>query len=174
MKRDFFAKIIKQIIFVLLVLFLLALIGSALPFSGNYRLFAVLSGSMAPAIQTGSLAMVVPRGDYQNGDVITFADPAQKGLPVTHRIVEIQTDGDKNFYITKGDANNAPDFARITKSEIFGKAVFWLPLAGYVLTFLKTRIGFILFVMLPLFALVIFEIFTKQSKKIDPAIGQQK
>ena len=167
MTRDFLFKIFKQISFVLLVLVLLVLIGSALPISGSYRLFAVLSGSMSPVIPTGSLVVVMPQSDYQAGDIITFADPAQKGMPVTHRIIESQDQGGQIFHITQGDANNAPDFARVTKNEIFGKAVFWLPAAGYLLTFLKTPPGFIFFVVLPFLAVIAFEIFGSSKKSAD-------
>ena len=53
----------------------------------------IVSGSMEPAIPTGSVVYdeVVPVEDLEVGDVITFVPPPEYGIaePVTHRIVEI-------------------------------------------------------------------------------------
>lgn len=66
------------------------------------------SGSMEPTIPTDSLYVVNSLDeDPDEGDIVMYESP-EKGL-VTHRVVDVTTDGG---YITKGDANNAPDQTR--------------------------------------------------------------
>lgn len=63
------------------------------------------SGSMEPAIQTDSVYVVNTLDDTpERGDIVMYESP-EKGR-VTHRVVEVTEDGG---YITKGDANDAPD-----------------------------------------------------------------
>src|SRR5690606_31650101 len=76
----------------------------------GYQLKTVLSGSMEPAIKTGSIIAVKPGGDmtrFKEGDIITFMDEERR--LVTHRIIEVVQSGDQTMYRTKGDNNNAPD-----------------------------------------------------------------
>src|SRR5699024_10647649 len=72
----------------------------------GYELKTVLSGSMEPLIQTGSV-IVVRQTDgtdhFQEGDIVTFV--TEEKLLVTHRIIEVEG----AEYITKGDNNNGPD-----------------------------------------------------------------
>jgi signal peptidase I len=83
----------------------------------GYQRYVIVSGSMEPAIPTGSVVYdeIVPVSELAVGDIITFVPPAEYGLtdPVTHRIVEIEpASGDHAGKVqvrTKGDANEAPD-----------------------------------------------------------------
>ena len=63
------------------------------------------SGSMEPVLSTGSVYLVDTLDDApQKGDIVMFSSPEQGR--VTHRVIDIPRDG---RFITKGDANNAPD-----------------------------------------------------------------
>lgn len=89
----------------------------------------VLSGSMEPAIKTGSLAFIDTSDRVVcEGDVISFRSG---DLLVTHRVVEITGDG----YRTKGDNNDTADAGIVKDSSLEGKILFSIPGAGY---FLKT------------------------------------
>ena len=58
-------------------------------FSG-FKILAVTSGSMEPAVTTGSLVVeTVPR-KFQVGDIITYKLTQNSGNLVTHRIVDIE------------------------------------------------------------------------------------
>lgn len=68
------------------------------------------SGSMEPAIPTGSVALVreVPAADVHVGDVVTVDRPGD--IPVTHRVVDTDPGADGTTVLTlKGDANAASD-----------------------------------------------------------------
>ena len=117
-------KIIYYIFIAFIVLIALLLIVSVFPITGNYKLMIVQSGSMEPAIKMGSIVMVKPMDDYKIGEVITFGPYTRTKAPTTHRIYDIKVTGGTPSYITKGDANDAPDTREITKRDILGKVLF--------------------------------------------------
>jgi len=58
-----------------------------------------------------------------------------------HRVVEIsQTEGGKTF-ITKGDANNAPDPDPIFSNQIRGKLILAIPKLGWIPIYFKMAIA---------------------------------
>ena len=136
-------KIISNVIFVLVLalsgLFFLAHFTKVLPL----RVFIVSSGSMEPAVKTGSLVVVLPSSSYNIGDIVTYKTGPKD--TTTHRLVA----ADAGQYKTAGDANNAPDTGIVTGEQILGRVVYALPQAGYLAAFAKTPPGFILFVIIP-------------------------
>ena len=118
-------RVLKWVVFVaVLAIAALMLIPTLL----GYDRYVIVSGSMEPAIGTGSVVydQPVPVEDLSVGDVITFLPPPEydEKDPVTHRIHEISrsSKGVRKFR-TKGDANehadpwtivfDAPDQARV-------------------------------------------------------------
>lgn len=169
-------KIIETIIIALLTTVALLVAVSMLPLERNYKIFVVKSGSMEPAIDMGSVAVVVPSSNYKVGDVITFFDPNDNSSKntVTHRIYAISTeDSDEDFYVTKGDANDAPDSAKIKKERIVGKYLFNVPLIGYLLGYIKTLTGLVLIIIIPA-TLIIYEEFRKLRKEASAVISNRK
>lgn len=79
------------------------------PSAFGLQRYVITGGSMSGSIELGSVvfAEVVPVGDLEVGDVITYMPPPESGIDnlVTHRIVSIE-DG---VYVTKGDANPKKD-----------------------------------------------------------------
>lgn len=75
-----------------------------------FRYLVVETGSMEPALPTGSLIVVerVAASELRVGDVITVV--RDDGARVTHRIVDTaETDDGRPAFRTKGDANPATD-----------------------------------------------------------------
>lgn len=142
-------KLISLIGILIFLSFVILLAVAALPLAGNYKLLTVLSGSMEPAIHTGSVVVMAPAKDYKIGDVITFDDAGRNNIPTTHRINDIKIIGGSPVYITKGDANNTPDGREITQNEIDGKVLFSIPYLGYVFAFMKKPLGFALLIIIP-------------------------
>jgi signal peptidase len=107
----------------------------------GYRPVAVYSGSMAPTIGVGGLALDQPIAakDVRVGDVITFSDPFVKGRFVTHRVIRILHTPEGLAYRTKGDANPSRDPWTIRLSGQVGRVAHTVPLAGYVLVYAHTR-----------------------------------
>ena len=151
-------KALKTIYYIFLgaiALIAVLLIVSSFPIAGNIKFLTVLSGSMEPAIKMGSVVLVKPASDYKIGDVITFGEISKIKTPFTHRIYEIKVVGSQPVYITKGDANNAPDQREITDKDIIGKVLFDVPYVGYAVDAAKKPFGFALIIIVPA-ALIIF------------------
>lgn len=92
------------------------------------KAYIVMSGSMEPEIQTGSLCMVNRRASFdriREGDVIAFETA---GGMVTHRVV--RKDGE--WLETKGDANDISDGYTTTRENYRGETIFSVPYLGYL------------------------------------------
>lgn len=152
-----YLKIIYYIFFGAIALIAVLLIISVLPITGNFKVMAVLSGSMEPAIKTGSVIAIKPSDNYKIGDIITFGEMSKTKTPTTHRIYDMRVQEGKPVYITKGDANNAPDQKEILPEEIIGKVLFSVPYAGYAVDTAKKPWGFALIIIVPAAVIIIDE-----------------
>ncbi len=112
------------------------------------KLFAVLSGSMEPAISMGSLVIVMPQSTYAVNDVITVQGAKDPTETVTHRIVS-KTEGSAPQYTLKGDANEEIDREVIPANRVVGKVFVHLPYVGRIISFAQTQMGFIIMIVVP-------------------------
>ncbi len=137
-----------------------ARLDGGVPQVAGYALYVVLSGSMSPAFDPGSLVAVVPvePAAVSKGDVITFKDPNDPAKIVTHRVAEVIRDGTKVSFITKGDANNADDRTPVPAANVLGRVQFAVPYAGFVVDFVKKPAGLVLFIILPSLAVIVSEL----------------
>ena len=86
--------------------------------TGTYEIKVVKSGSMAPAIKTGSLVLIQPTIAYQEGEIITYGRDTKTEVPTTHRITKVRVENGRRLYTTQGDANDDPDPREVTPAEI--------------------------------------------------------
>jgi signal peptidase len=145
-------KTIKAILYYSLCLFLVV-VAATITFSifktpWGYRLFVVQSGSMEPAIKTGSVVITSVAKTYQVGDIVAFTTTTIKDV-VTHRISSITDDEKGRRFVTKGDANKAVDPQPVPKNNIQGKVRLAIPYAGYFVSFAKTQLGLIMLIIIP-------------------------
>ncbi|MCD6528572.1 signal peptidase I [bacterium] len=134
------------------------LVVSAFEIPGSFKVMTVLSGSMEPAIKMGSIVVVKPVNNYKIGDIITFGPYNKRKPPTTHRIYDIEVVEGKPVYITKGDANNAPDTREVLKRDIIGKVLFDVPYLGYAVETARKPIGFVLLIIIPAVIIIYDEI----------------
>jgi signal peptidase len=76
-------------------------------------------------------------------------------------------------FITKGDANNAPDFQEVTLADVQGKVLLAVPLAGYGVNFVKTPLGLFLVIIIPVIVIVASEvrkIYVELKKKKEKTV----
>lgn len=158
---DLFSAIAIIIIFLIII--------SAFPVTGNYKILVVQSGSMEPAIHTGSVVIVIPANNYKSGDIITFKSNTGKIDSITHRIVKIESDGITTVFTTRGDANNANDTNTVYPDKIIGKVLFSVPYFGYAVAAAKTKYGFLAMIVFPAL-LIIYE----EAKNIYEEIWRSK
>ena len=125
--------------------------------------YVVLSGSMEPTIDTGSLCFINKHEDIKNikeKDIIAFK--LNDGTLVTHRAVEITEEG----IITKGDNNEEIDNNYVKKDNYVGKNIFWIPKVGYVVKAFQTTKGKIIaFTLIALLFIIGFLFGEDKDKK---------
>ena len=135
-------KIVKKLINFLTTLIIVV----GVVFIGFYlfglRPYVVLSGSMEPKIQTGSLSFINKNVKYKTikeKDVIAFK--LTDGTLVTHRVIGISNEGIQ----TQGDANDYPDGTLVTEKNYVGYNAFSIPKIGYAVRVVQTTKGKIIF-----------------------------
>jgi len=135
--------------------------GEAPNFFG-YSMFRVMTGSMAPKIPTDALIVVrhVDPDTLSVGDVITFysRDPSIQGEINTHRIVQMERNGQDITFYTKGDANNVEDRYPTKKEDLIGKVIYSSVGLGKLIRLISNPLLFIPLIILPLAFLLISSI----------------
>ena len=125
----------------LLLLVIAVCIPFTLPRLLGYQVYAVISGSMEPAISVGDLVYVrqaKPEAVEEN-DVIAFFGTESSDAIILHRVVENRTvDGS---FITKGDANAQPDLSPVSYQRLLGAAKRTVPKLGQVALILSGTWG---------------------------------
>jgi signal peptidase len=120
-----------------------------------YQALVVRSGSMAPTIPTGSIVFYskIAASKVKVGNVIVFSRPDDPSERVTHRVYKIGTSPTGRYFITKGDANGAPDDWRVPAVGNGWLARFHIPIAGYALYDLQSTTARLLLLVVPAFLL---------------------
>jgi signal peptidase len=108
--------------------------------------------------------------DLKEEDIVSYYDAYEKKL-ITHRIIEVRGEGNTRTYTTKGDNAPAPDVPT-TINEIQSVYLFRIPFLGGFIDFLKTPLGFILCLVLPLLGFIAWQAYKLvslylKSKKLE-------
>ena len=119
---------------------------------------------MEPTIMTGDLIITKSydgKSELKEGDVIAFfAMEENTKIIKTHRIKSVLTVNGMTSYVTKGDNNTGEDPQQVAPGDIIS---VWngtrLPVLGTILTFLKTKVGFFICIILPLAAFFIYQLY---------------
>jgi signal peptidase len=116
-----------------------------------YQALVVRSGSMEPAIETGSIVFYrkIAAEKVKVGDVIVFSRPGDPSERITHRVHEVGTSSTGRYFVTKGDANGTPDDWRVPAVGDGWKEAFHVPVVGYVLYGLQSQLGRLLLLIVP-------------------------
>lgn len=95
------------------------MMGAPVPMICGWGTAIVQTGSMEPAVPTGSLILIHRTEQYDRGEIITYID---RGIAVTHRVTQVSG----TMLTTKGDANNTQD-KPFEKAQVLGEVVFIVP-----------------------------------------------
>lgn len=161
-------SLVGNLFFGLLVMVMIALtffavkskIDNSVPQVAGYQLYTVLSGSMSPTFDTGSVVALKPLAsqDVRTGDIITFKEPDDPKKYVTHRVMKVINKGGSLSFITRGDANDAADPKPVSASNLVGKVHFSIPYAGYLTSFTKSKKGLLTLIVIPGLVVLFFEL----------------
>ena len=127
------------------------------------RFYIVLSDSMsATDFDAGDLVIVkeVDPTTLQEGDIIAYQSQNSEnyGATVTHKIRAKTVDANGNpGFITYGTTTGVDDETVVTYPFILGKYQSALPNVGTFFQFLKTPQGYIVCILIPFLALIIYQ-----------------
>jgi len=97
----------------------------------------IVSGSMQPTLNVGDLTIVLktqPQKIKPN-DIIQFHSGE---INIVHRVIDIRKEETTNLFITKGDANKAPDTDPVKPNQVIGKVVLVIPKIGWVTIMIRS------------------------------------
>lgn len=129
----------------------------------------VVTESMKPTINGGDMIIdkKVNPEDVQVGDIISFFDPTRKDhdIVVTHRVKAVNRENGNITFRTKGDANSIVDPVEIPASELVGVYQKTIPVLGPVVLFMKTPIGVLVSVILPILAILTYDLIRRKKEE---------
>ena len=144
------------------------------PSIGGISPMIVLTESMEPTIKAGDLIFVKKIGatEVEVGNIITFFDPASKNSSVvTHEVIKIEQSGNKLYFYTKGENNNAEDPLPVPDQNLIGIYTGTrLGGLGHIAMFMQSTLGLVVCIFVPIAAFVAYEIVRR--KKHDSAKQQ--
>jgi signal peptidase len=96
----------------------------------------VASGSMQPNLNIGDMTIVLHTkpADIKIGDIIQYNGETE---PIIHRVIDKYQEQGQTIFITKGDANNAPDPKPVNEKQVIGKTTLTIPKLGWASIGLK-------------------------------------
>ena len=142
-------------------------------------------GYVFSSVQTDSMQGTINKGDFvvgkliddnteiKVGDIVSYRDYYNgKEITITHRVVEVYEHETAPGYITKGDNEQYEDDIVKSRSSIQSIYKFRIPFLGGFIDFLKTPLGFILCLVLPLLGFIAWQAYKLvslylKSKKLE-------
>ncbi len=134
-----FIPVLCSVVGTLIILLVVGVAGLlTVPRLLGFQIYNVVSASMEPAIMVGSAVYVMETDplELEPGEIVAFMD---NGSTVTHRVVE-------NYKIphelvTKGDANEIPDFDPVPYSTVIGRVEYTVPVIGSYMMVVSSTMG---------------------------------
>lgn len=127
----------------------------------GYKTYVVASDSMNPVLKKGDV-IVIEDIDYDKieiDDIITYQGLVGdvKDKVITHKVIDIFYEEDVKVLRTRGINNKIID-PNVYEEQVYGKYLCRLGLISFVNKIISDKIGFILFIVIPLGVLVVLEI----------------
>jgi signal peptidase len=180
---DVLSAMVTVLVVVVASVSLVVAIGTHFSTKNEYVVFGhpvmtVVSGSMAPVIHTGDLIIddrvsTLRAEHLRVGQIVSVRDTPGSTTIVTHRIVGIKTTGGTVAYVTKGDANNAPDAALRPASDVIGVFRYLIPRGGYILNALHRPLVLGLLLASPVLWFIAGPLF-KLARRMDEPASRQR
>lgn len=157
--KNIVSYIVIAVVFIFMVISILSNIGLF-----GYKFYDILTGSMSPTINTGSLIIVkeIDSNEVKEGDVITFKGSSTSNL-TTHRVVEVIEKNNNIKFQTKGDANDVLDPMLVDEGLLVGKVILDIPYMGKVMSFINQ---YRVIIVILIIVYLCFGTFYKEAKTI--------
>ena len=155
-------NILYFLLFVLVILLLLVVImqrasDNSISVAG-VRMFTVATGSMEPVYEVGDVLIskeISPEDIKIDDDVVYRGEKGSfDGKIVTHRVIDIQKDGEDYRITTKGVANTEKD-PEITQDQVYGKVVYKVRTLSLIAKLISNIYIFYFIIFIPI-AIIIY------------------
>ena len=127
----------------------------------NFRMFTVITGSMAPKYKIGDvlLAKEIKPEDIKVGDTISYLGKVDsfKDKVITHQVTKIEKTDNKFYFHTKGLANLVEDPV-VSEDQLYGKVIYKCFIISIIYKIVSTNVGFYLFIIIPVLYIISSEI----------------
>lgn len=144
-QRSFAIRALELTGQVALLLVAVLLLGATLPTLFGFHQVTVYGGSMGDSLPAGSIAVTrtVDASDVNLNDVIVVPGSEGGGLPILHRVVEVEEANGRRVVSLRGDANPTDDPRPVTLAGRGDRHVFHVPWLGYAMDLARSREGMI-------------------------------
>ena len=117
------AKCFRTVGTILIIIVILLCVPLVLPKMLGYQVCEVVTGSMEPELQVGSVVYIqkCDANQIKVGDIISFYVGIDEENIISHRVVEIK---ENQTFVTKGDSNNYNDDSVVDATHMIGKVKF--------------------------------------------------
>lgn len=119
----------------------------------GYRIFVIVSDSMEPKIHKNDIILVKTE-DYQNikvGDIISYQglEDSLKDKIITHEVINTMFENNSYMFYTKG-TNNVTVDPVVYQDQIYGVVKYRFIVLSLISRVIRTTVGFILLIIIPL------------------------
>ena len=105
----------------------------------NYYMLAIASESMSGTINKGDAVIIKKIDSGYNLKVGEIVNYKNNNMTIVHRLVDIVDDGDKTYYLTKGDINSSYDNVDLEREDISGVVKLKIPYIAYPTVYLSKK-----------------------------------
>ena len=152
-------SILVAFLFITLIITLISRVSGKTPEMFGISLLRISSNSMEPELMVGDIILIKKTDIEQikEGDIISYHGEKGSfaGKIITHKVVSEPTfsEDDGVYYLTTaGIREGAHVDPEIKHTQVVGKLLCVVPLLGWVYNFFLTWYGFLLFLLIVLFA----------------------
>lgn len=165
--------IIKILSFILVMGFLIVVCLQR--FSDNkisffkFRMFTVISGSMRPKYDIGDV--LISKGtDPSNirvGDAISYEGAVGdfKNKVITHEVVGIEKAKNGDYLFRTQGLGNLVEDPIVSEKQLYGVVIYKVRMLSIIYRIVNTKIGFYLFIIIPMFFIIGSEILATMLEK---------
>lgn len=128
---------------------------------GGYGLYTVVSESMLPKYELWDMILVrqVDVDDIQVGDDVVYKGEVGdfKDKIVTHRVIDIQKNGNNLDFVTKGINNDVSDPV-VHSNQVLGRVVIKSGILSFLSKLINNIYGFYFLIFVPLVVIIVLEV----------------
>lgn len=138
---------------------------------GGIRIFNIVTESMVPEYQVGDILISksIDPSKIEIGDDVVYRGEVGsfQGKIITHRVIDIEKDGDSYKFHTKGIANEYEDPAVVFEDQIYGTIIYKTYILSFIGKIINNLYGFYFLIFIPLAVLIIVTIVKIHREKYE-------